>query len=160
MKVKAILPRRPGGGRRRGPGAPAAGRGSATWPSTLRGPAAPWAVRGLEELTGSPRPQPGRERQAALRAAVGPSDRPGVPTLPSARSSAGPPASRRPPPRTGAVLMWGLGREAPNRAPAGKARALEPRPGARAAEPPRPGPQRARLGASLLLSRSSGGWEA
>lgn len=27
--------------------------------------------------------------------------------------------------------------------PAGKARALEPRPGARAAEPPRPGPQRA-----------------
>lgn len=42
----------------------------------------------------------------------------------------------------------------PNRAPAGKARALEPGPGARAAEPPRPGPQRAGLGAPVLWAEA------
>lgn len=116
MKVKAILRRRPGGGRRPGPGAPAAGWGS----SGRRRPAslAAWPrraarnERGLRELTGPPRPQPGRERQAALGAAAGPSARPREPTPPCARSPAG-----SPPPGPGAVSEWGLGREAPSGAP-------------------------------------------
>lgn len=88
MKVKTILRRRPGGGRRPGPGAPAAGRGSLgcrhlasypVWPRRHPGPCA-----GLRELTGPPRPQPGRELQAALVAAAGSSGQPGASIPPRA----------------------------------------------------------------------------
>lgn len=55
-------------------------------------------------------------------------------------------------------MMWGPGREVPNRAPAGKARAPELRPGARAAEPPRPGPQRAGFRAPEAGRLGGSGW--
>lgn len=94
MKVKAILRRRPGRKvRRSGPGVPAAGWDSSgrrrsvsrfyVVPPPLR------TARGLGELTGPPRPQPGRERQAALGAAAGPSAWPGASTPSSARNRAG-----------------------------------------------------------------------
>lgn len=59
-------------------------------------------------------------------------------------------------------MIGGFDRGALNRAPAGKARALEPRPGSRASEPPRPELQRAGLGAPLRppqIGRPGGlGW--
>lgn len=153
MKVKAILRRRPGRGvRRPGSRVPAAGLGSSgRRRSVFRSyvvPLPPRAAGELRELTGPPRPQPGRERQAALGAAAGPSARPGASTPPSARNRAGS-SSRRWSPGPGAALIWGSGPEVPNRESAGKARAPELRPGARAAEPPRPGPQRAGFGTPL-----------
>lgn len=84
MKVKAILRRRPGRGRRPEPGVPEASPGSferrrlashPAWPRRL--PPPPGAVLGQRELTGPPRPQPGRELQAALVASAGLSARPG-----------------------------------------------------------------------------------
>lgn len=92
MKVKAILRRRPGGGG----GVP--GRGSPRRAGllgasplglpSLCGPTAPLTVHRHKEVTGPPRPQPGRERQAALGAAAGPSARSGAFTSPSARNPA------------------------------------------------------------------------
>lgn len=160
MKVKAILRRRPGGGG----GVP--GRGSPRRAGllgasplglpSLCGPTAPLTAHGQREVTGPPRPQPGRERQAALGAASGPSARSGAFTSPSARTRPGP--SRGPSPEPGAALMWGPRWEVPNRAPAGKARAPELRPGSRAAEPPRPGPQRAGFRAPEARRLGSSGW--
>lgn len=161
MKVKAILRRRPGGGG----GVPGRGsprRAGLLGASPLRlpslcGPTAPLTAHGQREVTGPPRPQPGRERQAALGAAAGPSAGSGAFTSPSARNPARS-FSRWPPPGRGAALMWGPRREVPNRAPAGKARAPELRPGARAAEPPRPGPQRAGFRAPEAGRLGGSGW--
>lgn len=80
MKVKAILWRWPGGGGGvPGPGPPrraAAPWGVATLHPSLRGPAVPLCRVWRRDVTGPPRPQPGRERKAApgAVAAAGPSD--------------------------------------------------------------------------------------
>lgn len=107
MKVKAILWRWPGGGRRPRAGTPTAGRGSLGRrhpPSLVAWPSVPLCRVWRTDLTGPPRPQPGRERKAAPgAAAAGPSDQLGQfsrPLLPERsralrRSGRGPGRGRR-----------------------------------------------------------------
>ncbi|CAO2631043.1 hypothetical protein LEMLEM_LOCUS21128 [Lemmus lemmus] len=96
MKVKAILWRWPGGGVGvPGPGPPrraAAPWGVATLHPSLRGPAVPLCRVWRRDVTGPPRPQPGRERKAApgAVAAAAPWISLGSSRAPSSRSGAGP----------------------------------------------------------------------
>lgn len=138
MKVKAILWRWPGGGGGvPGPGPPrraAAPWGVATLHPSLRDPAVPLCRVWRRDVTGPPRPQPGRERKAApgAVAAAGPSDQLGQfsrPLLPErSRPSVAAAAVRV----EDAVDVW-AGPGGPKLGALGEE--------SRAAEPPGPGPR-------------------
>lgn len=148
---KSHSPAPAGRGVASGAGGPSGGSGLLGVPppglSPCVAPPPPRSVRGPRELTGPPRPQPGRELQAPLVAAAGSSGWPGASIPPRAWRGPSPRGGRLPDPRRRCCGRPARGPHIGR--PWGRPERWSPRPGARAAEPPRPGPQRAGLGVPL-----------